>query len=446
MPSGYGATARRACISITGCQLLPHLLWFLPVFLRLTNGLCELRPRIGARGLFACLGLFLVTDPVRANESPPRFDYGDIAGLFDQTSLHDGLLDTGALGRAYDRYARWKSDLTARTGLSWLIEERQISQRGNADRIIDSEFNVYGRLEFARSAPARWSLMAWGQLAATLGDATGSVFQTSLGILSPLNGGNTGPRRSNQILRMLALEYVSANETFRVQIGKLALRSLMNLNRHTYGTGDSFFSPMLGSNPVVPYTELYGLGVFAQYRADNWYISGLVRAPDTELSVSTAAWTNGTREYVVEAALTPTIPGLGYGEYRLTWSLLPAGAAFSRVETLSFSADQDFGDRYGGFFRYAAGADTFRDFDRVVAAGLIMKRPLGRATDQAGIGVWQGTPTNATLGRETGVELYYRAQIAPAVHLTPNIQIVKNPANSTAPSQTVIGLRLRIAF
>ena len=348
--------------------------------------------------------------------------------------------------RAYEDYAAWKGDVIERTGLSWLIEDRLINQWGRNSSIHDNELNVIGRWEFARQLPSTWSLNAWGQFANTIGGTTGSEFQTDLGILSPLNGGNSGPDKSNQILQMLSLEYISPDETLRFQAGKLALRTLVNLNRFAHGDSESFFSPMLGNNPVVPYTALLGLGAFGQYRSDEWYISGIIRAPDTELGLSTEALRDGSREYLVEAAVTPTLPSLGYGEYRLTWSYLEPTTILPEVQTISFSADQDIGDRIGGFFRFSYADSTFRDFESRVAGGFQLKRPFGFTYDRLGVGIWHGEPANQSLGRETGVELFYKAQVSPALQVTPDIQLVLDPTNSNHSVEAIFGLRLRMGL
>ena len=392
----------------------------------------------------ACVLLAIFAGTAHAEDAHPRFDYGEISGVFTSPSTRDGYLSFGRLGRAYDDYSVWKSEVSEKNGVSWLIEDRMILQSGRNADIADNELNLIGRYEFARASPASWSINVWGQFANTLGNTTLSKFQTELGVLSPLNGGNSGPDKSNQILQMLAFEYINPTETLRFQVGKLAVRTLLNLNRYAHGDSDSFFTPMLGNNPVVPYTALLGLGVFGQYRADNWYLSGLVRAPDGNLGLSTSAWQNGSREYIVEAALTPTIPGLGYGEYRLTLSRLIENGSLPRVDTFSLSADQDFGDRLGGFFRYAHADDTFRDFRKRIAAGLVVKRPLGFEYDRAGFGAWHGTPTDPSRRNETGVEIYYRAQVSPFLQITPDIQIVFDPANSTRSSEVILGLRLRV--
>ncbi len=374
------------------------------------------------------------------------FEYGEISGLFETPGEREGYLSFGLIDRAFVSYGDWKTGLQERYGFSFLIEDRLINQWGDGAEVYDNELNIIARQEMFRASAGTWSLNLWGQFANSLGGRTAGRFQTDLGVLSPLNGGNSGPDTSNQILQMLAVEYITPDDRWRFQAGKLALRTLVNLNRYANGDSEMFFSPMLGNNPVVPYTALLGLGVFGEYRGDLWRVSALVRAPDTELGLSSDAWKDGNRGYVVEAALTPSIAGLGDGVYRLTWSLDEANATLPRMETWSISADQDFGARIGGFARYARADATFRDFRRRAALGIQIKKPFGFTYDRFGLGGWWGDPTNPALRDERGIEMFYNAQITPYLQVTPDIQVVFDPANSTAGSEVVLGLRLRLAL
>lgn len=374
------------------------------------------------------------------------FEYGEMAGLFEPTGGRDGYLSFGLLDRAYETYGDWKSGLREDHGFSFLIEDRLINQWGDGAEIYDNELNLIARQEMARTLPGSLSINIWGQFANSIGGRTQGRFQNDLGVLSPLNGGNSGPDTSNQILQMLAMEYTTPDDHWRFQVGKLALRTLVNLNRYANGDSEMFFSPMLGNNPVVPYTALLGLGAFAEYRRDLWRVSALVRAPDTELGLSTDAWSAGNRSYVVEAALTPTISGWGDGVYRLTWSLDEANATFPRMETWSLSADQDIGPRIGAFARFAQADTTFRDFKRRAAVGLQVKKPFDLTHDRFGVGGWWGDPTNPALRQEHGLELFYNAQITPYLQVTPDLQVVFNPARSTASTEVILGLRLRLAL
>ncbi|WP_171052600.1 carbohydrate porin [Ruegeria sediminis] len=390
--------------------------------------------------------IVFLTGPSGLHAETVGFEYGEMSGVFEPTSERDGYLSIGLIDRAYDSYADWKTGVQQRHGLSFLIENRLINQWGPEAELYDNELNLIARQEAFRFSPGTVSLNIWGQFANSLGGRTAGRFQNDLGILSPLNGGNSGPDTSNQILQMLVVEYVSPDERWRVQAGKLALRTLVNLNRYANGDSEMFFSPMLGNNPVVPYTALLGLGVFGEYRSDLWRVSALVRAPDTELGLSTDAWKEGKRGYVVEAALTPGIPGLGDGIYRLTWSLDEANDTLPRMETWSISADQDFGARFGGFARYARADTTFRDFRRRAALGFQIKKPFGFTYDRFGLGGWWGDPSNPALRDERGIEMFYNAQVTPYLQVTPDIQVVFDPANSNANSEVVLGLRLRLAL
>ncbi|WP_162797896.1 carbohydrate porin [Sulfitobacter sp. JL08] len=382
--------------------------------------------------------------PLSARSEETAFDYGEIEGLFEPAGVRDGYLSFGLIDVAFGSYSDWKQNFSKKYGLSYLIENRLIMQWGDGTDIYDNELNLIARQDFLGSVPGEFSFNIWGQFANTLGRNTGAEFQSDLGVLSPLNGGNSGPDTSNQILQMFAVEYVSPDERWRVQAGKLALRTLLNLNRYAHGDSETFFSPMLGNNRVVPYTALLGIGVYGQYQTDNWSLSGLVRAPDTDLGLSTDAWRDGDRGYIIEYALTPEIKGVGAGVYRLTWSLDEANASLPRMETWSLSLDQDFGERFGGFFRYAEADNTIRDFERRVAVGFQVKKPFGFEHDRIGVGAWWGDPTDNSLNDERGFEVFYRAQVSPYLQITPNVQFVDDPALSNESSEVIFGLRLRL--
>ena len=404
---------------------------------------CKKTSRYGL-GRLVAFCVFGLLSPAFAED--PAFEYGEIDGLFEPAGDREGYLSFGVIDSFFSSYSDWKTGLSEKTGFGYLIENRLIMQWGDGTDVYDNELNLIARQGFLRDTGGDLSVNIWGQFANSLGTTTGGDFQSDLGILSPLNGGNSGPNRANQILQMLAIEYVGADERWRMQAGKLALRTLVNLNRYAHGDSEMFFSPMLGNNPVVPYTALLGLGVFGQYQTEKWSLSGLVRAPDTELGLSTDAWSDGNRGYLVEAAWTPTFDRLGDGIYRLTWSLDEAQSALPRMETWSLSFDQDFGDRIGGFFRYAEADTTFRDFERRAAVGFQVKKPLNFKYDRLGVGAWWGKPTDSSLNEEAGLEIFYRAQVTPYLQITPNVQYVDDPALSDASKEVIFGLRLRLAL
>jgi porin len=76
---------------------------------------------------------------------------------------------------------------------------------------------------------------------------------------------------------------------------------------------------------------------------------------------------------------------------------------------------------------------------------------MNEREDYIAIGAsWGRPPADVTSGRtndQLTLETYYRAQIFPHISLTPNFQLLVNPAlNPTASSIWLLGLRLRAAF
>ena len=372
------------------------------------------------------------------------FEYGEIDGVFENPLEKDGYIDLGPLDPVFDEYFEWKDSIYDSTGFGFMVEDRLINQWGDGASIYDNELNVIARWDFLETGLGSTSINVWGQFAQSLGGKTGGRFQSDLGVLSPLNGGNGGPDTTNEILQMLALEHIAPGGNFRFQIGKLSMRTLVDLNRYANGDSEMFFSPMIGNNTVVPDTALLGLGIFGQYKTGDWYVSGVVRAPDAELGLSFDAVESGNFAYIGEAALTPTIDGLGYGEYRVTVSYNEANAISPNdIFTVSTSFDQDIGDGYGAFFKFAHGRDTFRDFENRVTAGVQIKKPFGFAHDRIGLGAWWGDPTNGSLNDEFAVETYYKAQIKRFLEVTPDLQLIFSPARSNDDFEAVFGLRLR---
>lgn len=387
----------------------------------------------------------MLAGDVLAEPATHGFDYGEIEPLFQDPATETGYIDFGPFDAPIETYFLWKDQINEEFGLYYLFEDRLISQWGEGASLYDNELNAIGRWEFLRSPDlGTSSLNIWGQFAQSLGGTTAGMFQAELGVLSPLNGGNGGPETSNEILQMLAWEHIGPGGNFRWQVGKLATRTLVNLNRYANGDSEMYFSPMLGNNPVVPYTALLGLGAFAQWREELGYVSGLVRAADTEKGLSLDAWKDGDMEYIGEFAVTPTFEGLGFGEYRLTLSYDQKTATRPEVLTVSASFDQDFGDKLGGFARFAYADNTFRTFKSRLAGGLQLKKPFGFAFDRAGIGSWWGSPTDSSLSDEVGFEFFYRAQVKRFIEITPDLQVVGNPALSNRDLVGVVGLRFRL--
>ena len=88
-------------------------------------------------------------------------------------------------------------------------------------------------------------------------------------------------------------------------------------------------------------------------------------------------------------------------------------------------------------------------WDRMISIGVGYN--TGRQTDQLGLGVNWGRPSEQSYGSDVNdqytVELFYRLQLGRLLAVTPDVQVLFNPAeNPEEDSIVVFGLRVRLSF
>jgi porin len=83
-----------------------------------------------------------------------------------------------------------------------------------------------------------------------------------------------------------------------------------------------------------------------------------------------------------------------------------------------------------------------------VSGGIAFEAPFGRENDLVAIGVaWSDPSPGEGFRDETLLELFYRVEIAKAISITPDLQLVFDPANNPGDDFVVVpGIRLLIEF
>ena len=197
------------------------------------------------------------TDSV-ANEDDAKAVYGEIASLVVDINPsvktgHDAL---SPLTEAVQGYYLFKERLDIAYGLSYSIEfspQFQWDARFNGTYHSNSETNFIVQWAPIDHLDAKkGSLIGWYQLSHTLGSLDTSSFMDETGVITPLNGGDTAPDNSRDLLQMLVWEQWFLRDQLRFGIGKLTTRTFLNLNRYATSDREDFFTPMLVNNPVVP--------------------------------------------------------------------------------------------------------------------------------------------------------------------------------------------------
>ena len=386
-----------------------------------------------------------------------RSVYGELSILteYAEPELRTGHDLLAPLTRTIQPYFDFKDRLQQSTGISYIVEySPQYQYQKEAGSHANDETNLIAQWAVVDpERPKLGSLFAWYQISNTLGSQSTSEFMTAMGVISPVNGGDTGSRDSNSLWQMLAWEQWSRDEKLRVGVGKLTTRTFLNLNRYAVSDREDFFSPMLVNNPVSPFAARNGMGAFAQYFFNQYYLTGMIREADgTKRGVDFSTLGTGNWESAVELGLTPDkVRDWGPGNYRVTAYYTDsfgseAGSSPSGW-SVAFSFDQDFGDRYGALFRYAYASEPFRAFEQRAAAGVQIKNPFRYQHDRVGIGVWWGDPTAPELGSEYGMEAFWKLQLAPYLEVGPNLQIIFNPQLAAdEDSLFIAGARVRLVL
>jgi porin len=100
------------------------------------------------------------------------------------------------------------------------------------------------------------------------------------------------------------------------------------------------------------------------------------------------------------------------------------------------------------FFRFGYGDEDVTPVKTFVSGGLAFEGPFGREDDMVAIGVAWSDPSPGNGSRsETLLELFYRVTIFGSITITPDLQLVFDPANNPNADIVVVpGGRVQLKF
>jgi hypothetical protein len=173
-------------------------------------------------------------------------------------------------------------------------------------------------------------------------------------------------------------------------------------------------------------------------------------AGDSSMNSAKLPWQtldNDSWYQVLELGVSPDIPSLGKGNYRVTpWhNHLFGEDGFG----IAFNIDQELGRKdIIAFFRFGYGDQDVTPVKTFVSGGVGFEAPFGRKRDLVAIGAAWSDPSSGVGSRdETLLELFYRFHLAKAISLTPDLQLVVDPANNSDDDVVVVGgIRLLLEF
>jgi len=338
-------------------------------------------------------------------------------------------------------------------GITFTVDLAFIDQY--ADRVLRGQHN-YGT--FAWRTLGDWKLTSserWGQgrLNWNLLGAVGLDYDTGSQTIDG-NIGSVSVPHTNVVPDPAALDelfwtQIAAAGRFVVHAGKINQNTHFDANRVANDGFRQFLGGALENNPSIPWPEYGGLGALfrLQLGSDAYVMLGAADSSSTEPFAFWKTVDDGSWYQLAELDLTRRIPGLGLGHYRLTpWHNHLSGEDGWGV---GLSFDQELGSPHPlAFFRFGVGDEDVTPVETFVSGGLAWQAPFARSGDVIGLGVaWSDPSPSAGARNETLLELFYRVRLSPSIELTPDLQLVFDPANNLGDDLVVIpGIRLTFFF
>jgi porin len=312
---------------------------------------------------------------------------------------------------------------------------------------------------------------------------TGGINDPAVGSFFNVNG-DGAPRRAIDITE-LWYEQGFADGEILLRAGKLDLTGgfehhncPVSFDCSSYANDETtqFLNGALINNPTIPFPD-NGLGIALHYNPDGlWYASAGVADADAdvrETGFRTTFHGESNFLYIAETGLTPVFNSLA-GAYRagIWYDPRPkantehdeCGACKSYRDDIGFyitceqtlmkeNDDAEDSQGLGVFLRYGNADGRRNDITDFWSAGFQYQGLFeGRDDDVLGLGFAHGTfsdeaSTTFTEDYESAYEIYYSAQIAPWLIISPDCQYVVNPGGDESISDAiVIGARVQIYF
>ncbi|QDU32401.1 Carbohydrate-selective porin, OprB family [Poriferisphaera corsica] len=208
-----------------------------------------------------------------------------------------------------------------------------------------------------------------------------------------------------------------------------------------------FLNLAFDGGSVIPQIGTYAPALAIQVLPNDWFsFHGVVVNNDGGPGVTGLnTLGNGNYTFMADLIFKPNIKGVGRGRWHLiAWQSEVEDNAAGGVSTI---IEQHFGGGIVAFFRYGYGNHAVAPAKQQVAAGVTILGAMNRIGDMFGAAVAWTDPSSADERQETVFEVFYRVQITNYMQITPDFQVVFNPAdNPTSDPLYFWGIRLRTQF
>lgn len=242
------------------------------------------------------------------------------------------------------------------------------------------------------------------------------------------------------------------------RIGKIAPFTVFDYYKYKSPRA-AFLGQVQNVNPTIAFPpSALGLGAGARLENGGYVAGGVFDANGrAENDGFNTLFEEGELFSIGEVGWTPDFnillrPGEDYrpgnDDYHLTFWHSDSLEKRGRPEGWGFtaSAQKGFGDVVP-FFRYGYSNGGTTPLEHMASVGVGFENVAGYANDLIGLSVAVGRPSDSDLDNQYALEAFYRVQITPSLALTPDVQVILDPALApTEDSLFLASLRARLAF
>jgi len=311
---------------------------------------------------------------------------------------------------------------------------------------------------------------------------SGGIDGASVGSVFGVNGDSGS--RDTLVITEFWWEQAMLDNTLRIRLGKLDITGgfkhhgcPVSFDCSSYANDETsqFLNNALVNNPTIPFSD-NGLGIAVYYNPfHSWYVSAAVTDAQADTRETGFRTTFGGEDYffyIFETGVAPRLDsakGPLQGTYRIGLWNDPQPKANSDGtknyrDDVGFytscdqmlckeNSDPEDNQGLGAFFRYGYASGKRNDITNFWSFGFQYQGLVdGRDDDVLGFGFAQGifsdsADTTYTDDYENAIELYYNAQVAGWLNISPSVQYITNPGgNKTVSDAVVLGLRVQMTF
>ena len=356
----------------------------------------------------------------------------------------------------YNEYAQFKENLAKYTGFSYSIDTSILGQRGAPNGSGTAwQFQIYPSISWeiyngqygtgtinASYTPTRY----WGSTDAQ--DITNNI-----DVVSGINDYTT---KSN------SFDELSYTHQFAGSLSWLGLTvgqfPIYNFDGSEYLSNQqvNFINYALSQNATSSYPTA-SLGAYLTFTINpEWQIDvGMQDAHNVDgTSISASDFGEGKYTSFASLSYTPTISGLGEGQYSiLVYNQPNVSEQPGTSNGFSINWEQALGDTYAIFGRISAVENSPEEIEQTYALGGVVNNPLGRnELDQIGFATAVNKINKDVVGDdarayETVLETYWAWGVGNWLTITPDIQLYINPAlDRSQDTATVTSVRTTFMF